>query len=66
MYEIGLCAFNFYCRICIKAAWRKMVRNCLFFADSHLEMLLKAIGQLLGAAEKNTGIGNHCEITSGY
>jgi hypothetical protein len=29
----------------------------LFFADSRLEMLLKAIGQLLGAAEKNTGIG---------
>jgi hypothetical protein len=42
----------FYHKKCNKAALRKMARNCLFFANSHWEMLSKAIGQPLGTADR--------------
>jgi hypothetical protein len=47
-----LFALDFCIKNVKKAAWRKMERNFLVFANSRQEMLLNSIGQLMGTAER--------------
>jgi hypothetical protein len=52
VYKFPCMPSIFFIKKCEKTAFGKTDRNCLVFANSRWEMLLKAIGQPLGTAKR--------------